>query len=111
MERCGERSRARLLLGFREQLGRRRVPVAGPFHGPDPLPHEDPRSIEPFEQPRVERVLGAGDVGPDRLQLGDDRVLVGRGEGIPSPDRVLLDRGPVQSQLLSVEEQARRRAS
>ena len=70
--------------------------LPGAFDRPDPLPDEDPGRVEPFEQRRVERVLGARGVGADRLQLGDDRVLVGGGQRVAVAGRVLLDRRAVQ---------------
>ncbi|MEI8325884.1 MAG: hypothetical protein WCH44_11080, partial [Betaproteobacteria bacterium] len=41
--------------------------VAGPFDGSDPLPHEDARRIQAFEQGGVERVLGADGFAGDGL--------------------------------------------
>ncbi len=60
---------ANLLLGFGEQPRRVRVPVAGPFDRADSLPHEDAGGVEPFEQPGVERMLGASGVCADRPEL------------------------------------------
>ena len=66
----------------REQVAACRVPVARAFDRADALPDEDPRRVQPFEQCRVERVLRAHRVGADRLQLGDDPVLVARRERV-----------------------------
>ena len=62
-----------------------------------------PGGVEAFEQRRVQRVLGAHDVGADLLQLGHDPVLVGGRERVAVALRVLLDRGAVQLQPLAVE--------
>ena len=90
----------------RSSVRRGRVPVARAFDRADALPHEDAGGVEAFEQRRVERVLRAHGVGADRLQLGDERVLVAGRERVAVAVRVLLDRGAVQPQLAAVEEHA-----
>ena len=78
-------------------------PVAGRVDRPDALPDEDARGVEALEQPGVERVLRARRVRVDRLQLGDEPILVGRGEGVAVTGRVLRQRGAVQLQPVAVE--------
>ena len=96
VERGGSRGRAHLLLGFRIEPGGVRVPHAGAFDRADALPHENPGGVEPFEQRRVERMLRADGVGADRLQVGDDAVLVGGAQRVAVAGHVLLDGGAVE---------------
>ena len=90
----------------RSSVGVLEYQLAGAFDRADALPHDDAGGVEAFEQRGVERVLRAHGVGADRLQLGDERVLIAGRERVAVAVRVLLDRGAVQLQLAAVEQDA-----
>ncbi len=86
--------------GFGQQPGGGRVPVARSFDRPHALPHEDPGPVQPFQQSRVDGMLGAHHVGVDLLELADDPFLVGRRQGVAVIDGVGLHGGAVEPQQL-----------
>ena len=88
------------------QVGRRRRPRAGRVDRADALPDEDARRVEALEQRRVERMLAAGRVRPDRVQPADDRVHVVRAQRVAAALGVLLDRRAAQDERRAVEQQA-----
>src|SRR4051812_10264298 len=70
-------------------------PVARRVPRTDLLPHEDAGGVEPLEQRRVERVLGARRVRADRTQPADDAIHVRRRQAVTVPASVLVDRRAV----------------
>ena len=68
-------------------------------------PDHDPGAVQGVEQPVVEQVVGAGDVGVHRLQPRDDAVDVGAGERGAAARHVLLDRRAAEVDLPAVEAQ------